>query len=181
MALIFLILVTPEIMDAIALAGWMQRLGGPFNSDTGPIPFGMLRLWVGQSLYASAVVTLIVRARLAGLDSALEEAAADLGAPPARAFRQITLPLISSALIAGALLSFTLCLDNTIISALISGASSTFPVALISAAKSELAPFWGVGAVVLFVMTMGLLAFVARVMRKAGDTSSQIAGTLAGG
>ncbi len=181
MGLIFLILVTPEIMDGIALAGWMQMLGGPFTSDIGPIPYGMLRLWVGQSLYASAVVTLIVRARLAGLDESLEEAAADLGATPARAFRQITLPLISSALIAGGLLSFTLCLDNTIISSLISGASSTFPVALISASKSELAPFWGVGAVVLFVMTLSLLVFVARVMRKSGDSSSQIATTLAGG
>jgi spermidine/putrescine transport system permease protein len=181
MVLIFLILVTPEIMDAISLAGWMQRVGGPFRYDIGPIPFGMVRLWVGQSLYASAVVTLIVRARLAGLDESLEEAAADLGAPPGRAFRQITLPLISSALIAGGLLSFTLCLDNTIISSLISGASSTFPVALISATKSEIAPFWGVGAVVLFVMTMVLLAFVAQVLRKSGESSSQIAATLGGG
>ena len=181
MGIVFLILVTPEIMDAIALAGWMQRVGGPFTSDFGPVPFGMMRLWVGQSLYASAVVTLIVRARLAGLDVALEEAAGDLGAPPGRAFRQITLPLISSALIAGGLLSFTLCLDNTIISNLISGASSTFPVALISATKSEIAPFWGVGAVVLFVMTMGLLGFLASVLRKSGDSSSQIAATLGGG
>lgn len=180
MGIVFLVLVTPEIMDAIALAGWMQRLGGPFTSDTGPVPFGMLRLWVGQSMYASAVVTLIVRARLAGLDASLEEAAADLGAPPGRAFRQITLPLISSALIAGGLLSFTLCLDNTIISSLISGASSTFPVALVSATKSEIAPFWGVGAVVLFVMTMALLAFVAQVLRKSGDSSAQIAATMTG-
>jgi len=181
MGLLFLILVTPEIMDAIALAGWMQRVGGPLTSDTLGIPFGTLRLWIGQSLYASAVVTLIVRARLAGIDSALEEAAADLGAPPGRAFRQVTLPLIAPALIAGGLLSFTLCLDNTVISALISGASSTFPVALISATKSEIKPFWGAGAVVLFVMTMALLGFVAKVLKKSGDSSSQIAATLGGG
>jgi ABC-type spermidine/putrescine transport system permease subunit II len=93
----------------------------------------------------------------------------------------VTLPLISPALIAGGLLAFTLCLDNTIISALISGASSTFPVALISATKSEIKPFWGVGAVVLFVMTMALLAFVARVLKKSGDSSGQIAATLGGG
>jgi hypothetical protein len=118
---------------------------------------------------------------LSGIDASLEEAAADLGAPPGRAFRQVTLPLISPALIAGGLLSFTLCLDNTVISSLISGASSTFPVALISATKSEIKPFWGVGAVVLFVMTMALLAFVARVLKKSGDSSSQIAATLGGG
>jgi ABC-type spermidine/putrescine transport system permease subunit II len=181
MVIVFLILVTPEIMDAIALAGWMQRIGGPFTSDWGPVPFGMLRLWVGQSLYASAVVTLIVRARLAGIDESLEEAAADLGASPRTAFREITLPLIAPALVAGGLLSFTLCLDNTIISSLISGASSTFPVALISATKSEIAPFWGAGAVVLFVVTMAALAFLAITLRRSGDSSSDIAATLGGG
>jgi spermidine/putrescine transport system permease protein len=181
MGLLFLILVTPEIMDAIALSGWFTRIRGPFTSDfLGVVPFEMLRLWVGQSLYASAVVTLIVRARLAGIDESLEEAAGDLGAPPKRAFRQITLPLISSALIAGGLLSFTLCLDNTIISALISGASSTFPVALVSATKSEIKPFWAVGALLLFAMTLAMLAILARVLRKSGDSSSQIAATLTG-
>ncbi|MBK5333924.1 MAG: ABC transporter permease subunit, partial [Ilumatobacteraceae bacterium] len=155
MAMIFLILVTPEIMDAVALVGWVQRVGGPFRNDIGPIKYGYIRLWMGQSLYASAVVTLIVRARLAGVDTSLEEAAGDLGAPPGRAFRQITLPLISSALVAGGLLSFTLCLDNTIISNLLADAgSSTFPVALIGAlAKGTPKPFYAVAAVVLFAIT----------------------------
>jgi spermidine/putrescine transport system permease protein len=190
MAVVFLILVTPEIMDAVALATWfpwlgenVPLLGDLFNRGApGPFQFGIHRLWAGQSLYASAVVTLIVRARLAGLDEALEEAAADLGAPPGRAFRQITLPLIASALVAGALLSFTLCLDNTVISALISDAgSSTFPVALLGAQKSTIKPFWGVGAVVLFMLTMAALAFVAAVLKKSGDSSSQIAATITGG
>jgi len=190
MAMIFLILVTPEIMEAIALSTWFpwlgdngSLLGDQFNrGNSGPFVFGIHRLWVGQSLYSSAVVTLIVRARLAGLDESLEEAAGDLGAPPARAFRQITLPLISSALIAGALLSFTLCIDNTVVSALIADSgSSTFPVALLSAVKSTIKPFWGVGAVVLFMITMSALAFVASVLKKSGDSSSQIASMMAGG
>ncbi|HTH05250.1 MAG TPA: ABC transporter permease subunit, partial [Ilumatobacteraceae bacterium] len=184
MAVVFLILVTPEIMDAIALATWFPRLpeSSPFMTTYGPFRFGINRLWVGQSLYSSAVVTLIVRARLAGLDESLEEAAGDLGAPPGRAFRQITLPLISSALLAGALLSFTLCLDNTIISALVSDAgSSTFPVALLSSLRSTIKPFWGVGAMVLFMMTMSALAYVAYVLRRSGESSSQIAATLGGG
>jgi len=188
MATVFLILVTPEIMDAIALVTWFQRIGDVpvlgylFKNGLGPFNGGMHKLWVGQSLYASAVVTLIVRARLAGLDEALEEAAGDLGATPARAFRQITLPLISSALIAGALLSFTLCLDNAVISTLVSEAgSTTFPVALLGATKSTIKPFWGVGAVMLFMITMGALAFVAVVLRRSGESSSDIAATLAGG
>jgi ABC-type spermidine/putrescine transport system permease subunit II len=191
MFVLFLILVTPEIMDAIALLGWFVRTGDwkvlgihpfPFNNDIGPIKGGMLRLWVGQSLYTSALVTLIVRARLAGLDESLEEAAADLGAPPARAFRQITLPLISSALVAGGLLSFTLCLDNTIIANSVSTAgSSTFPVYVIGSAKSTTRPFVGAAAVVLFGVTVMALAFVYSVLKRSGDSSSKIASTLAGG
>ena len=191
MFVLFLILVTPEIMDAIALLGWFVRAGDwkvfgfhpfPFNNDVGPIKGGMLRLWVGQSLYTSALVTLIVRARLAGLDESLEEAAADLGAPPARAFRQITLPIISSALIAGGLLSFTLCLDHTIIANSVSSAgSSTFPVYGSGTAKSTTKPFVGAAAVVLFGVTVMALGFVYSVLRKSGDSSSQIASTLAGG
>jgi ABC-type spermidine/putrescine transport system permease subunit II len=187
MAVVFLILVTPEIMDAIALATWFPRiqdipvLGYPFTEGLGPFNGGINKLWVGQSLYASAVVTLIVRARLAGLDESLEEAAADLGATPARAFRQITLPLISSALVAGGLLSFTLCLDNAVISTLISEASSTtFPVALLGATRSTIKPFWGVGAVILFAITMAALSFVAVVLRRSGSSSSDIAATLTG-
>lgn len=74
MATVFLILVTPEIMDAIALVTWFPRIkdvplvGTIFSAGWGPFNGGINKLWVGQSLYASAVVTLIVRARLAGLD-----------------------------------------------------------------------------------------------------------------
>ena len=187
MATGFLILVTPEIMDAIALVTWFPRIkdvplvGTIFSAGWGPFNGGINKLWVGQSLYASAVVTLIVRARLAGLDESLEEAAGDLGAPPARAFRQITLPLIASAMVAGGLLSFALCLDNAVISTLLSEAgSTTFPVALLGATRSTIKPFWGVGAVLLFVVTLGALWFLAVILRRGGDSASKIAATFTG-
>ena len=187
MATVFLILVTPEIMDAIALVTWFPRIkevplvGTIFATGWGPFNGGINKLWVGQSLYASAVVTLIVRARLAGLDESLEEAAGDLGAPPARAFRQITLPLIASAMVAGGLLSFALCLDNAVISTLLSEAgSTTFPVALLGATRSTIKPFWGVGAVLLFVVTLGALWFLAVLLRRGGDSASKIAATFTG-
>ncbi|MFM8521948.1 MAG: ABC transporter permease subunit [Acidimicrobiaceae bacterium] len=187
MATVFLILVTPEIMDAIALVTWFPRIkdvplvGVIFSSGWGPFNGGINKLWVGQSLYASAVVTLIVRARLAGLDESLEEAAGDLGAPPARAFRQITLPLIASAMVAGGLLSFALCLDNAVISTLLSEAgSTTFPVALLGATRSTIKPFWGVGAVLLFMVTLGALWFLAVLLRRGGDSASKIAATFTG-
>jgi ABC-type spermidine/putrescine transport system permease subunit II len=188
MATVFLILVTPEIMDAVALATWFPRIkevplvGIIFTSGWGPFNGGINKLWVGQSLYASAVVTLIVRARLAGIDESLEEAAGDLGAPPGRAFRQITLPLIASAMVAGGLLSFALCLDNAVISTLISEAgSTTFPVALLGATRSTIKPFWGVGAALLFIVTLSALWFLAVILRRGGDSASKIAATFTGG
>ncbi|MFM9138731.1 MAG: ABC transporter permease subunit, partial [Actinomycetota bacterium] len=187
MGFVFLILVTPEIMDAIALATWFPRIqdiplvGHLFTNGWGPFNGGINKLWVGQSMYSSAVVTLIVRARLAGLDESLEQAAADLGAPPGRAFRQITVPLIASAMSAGGLLSFALCLDNAVISTLISEAgSTTFPVALLGATRSTIKPFWGVGAVTLFVITMTSLWFLVVILRRSGDSASNIAATLTG-
>jgi putrescine transport system permease protein len=177
MVVLFLVLVTPEIMDAVALLGWFARIGETF----GIFKNGFVRIAIGQSLYASAVVTLIVRARLVGLDESLEEAAADLGAPPGRAFRQITLPLISSALLAGGLLSFTLCLDNTIITSSVSTAgSSTFTSYVIGASRSQLRPTIGVGAVFLMMVTLAALAFVAVVLKRSGESSSQIAATMTG-
>ena len=187
MVVVFLILVTPEIMEAIALATWFPRIqdlpiiGHVFTEWWGPFNGGMNKLWVGQSMYASAVVTLIVRARLAGLDESLEQAAGDLGAPPGRAFRQITLPLIASAMIAGGLLSFALCLDNAVVSTLISEAgSTTFPVALLGATRSTIKPFWGVGAVSLFVVTMASLWFLVVILRRGGASAGNIAATLTG-
>ncbi|MBM3806234.1 MAG: ABC transporter permease subunit [Actinobacteria bacterium] len=187
MVVVFLILVTPEIMEAIALATWFPRIqnvaavGYVFTEGWGPFNGGMNKLWVGQSMYASAVVTLIVRARLSGLDESLEEAAGDLGAPPARAFRQITLPLIASAMIAGGLLSFALCLDNAVVSSLISEAgSTTFPVALLGATRSTIKPFWGVGAVSLFFVTMASLWFLVVILRRGGASAGNIAATITG-
>ena len=63
MAIVFLILVTPEIVDAIALLIWFVRIGGPFSSGLTFLSAGEVRLFVGHSLFSSAVVTLIVRAR----------------------------------------------------------------------------------------------------------------------
>src|SRR5207247_10748730 len=118
-------------------------IGGPFGpkATIPAVSYGMLRLWAGHSLFATAVVTLIVRARLHGLEETLEEAAADLYAPPARRFRQITLPLMFPAVRAGALLAFALSLDDTIISSFVSVAgASPWPVVVFSAVRNVLLP-----------------------------------------
>jgi spermidine/putrescine transport system permease protein len=173
--------VTPEIVDAIGYLIWFVRLGGPFASPVGPFSNGFIRMWVSHSVFSSAVVALIVRARLAGLDESLEEAATDLGAPPARAFRQISLPLMAPALLAGGLLSITFSLDNTIVSTFVGTASSsTFPMYLFSKVRSVLHPDVAAASTVLLGVTLVALGLVAFVLRRSGESSSDVAATLTG-
>jgi ABC-type spermidine/putrescine transport system permease subunit II len=184
LALVFLVLVTPEIVDAIALLIWYVRIGGPFGPRmTIPaVSYGMLRLWAGHSLFAIAVVTLIVRARLQGLDETLEEAAADLYATPARRFRQITLPLMFPAVLAGALLAFALSLDDTIISSFVSVAgASPWPVYVFSAVRNVLRPEIASVSTLLLMLTLIAIATVALVLRRAGQSGEDVAKTMTGG
>jgi ABC-type spermidine/putrescine transport system permease subunit II len=192
-ALVFLLLVTPEIVDAISLLTWYVRISassGPLGvigkvfGPENPIPinYGLLRLWVGHSLFSAAVVTLIVRARLDGLDESLEEAAADLYATPSRAFRQITLPLIFPAVLAGGLLAFSFSLDNTIVSLFVSVAGSTpWSVIVVSGVRSILRPEVAAISTALLGLTLFALAMVALVLRKTGSSTEEVAMTMAGG
>jgi ABC-type spermidine/putrescine transport system permease subunit II len=181
LALLFLVLVTPEIVDAISLLIWYVRIGGPFGPDNQIVNYGLVRLWIGHAIFASAVVTLIVRARLAGLDEALEEASGDLYASPAQTFRQITLPLMMPAVLAGALLSFSLSLDNTIISSFVSTASaSPWPVYVFSAVRAVLRPEIAAMSTLVLLLTLFALGLVALVLRRGGASGEEAAAMLAG-
>ena len=184
LALVFLVLVTPEIVDAISLLIWFVRLGewvgGPFAPDFF-FNFALIRLFIGHALFASAVVTLIVRARLAGLDESLEEASADLYATPAGTFRQITLPLMMPAVLAGALLAFSLSLDNTIISSFVSTAgTSPWPVYVFSSVRSVMRPSIAAMSTLVLLLTLFALAMVAIVLRRTGASGEEAAAMIAG-
>ncbi|MCC6376931.1 MAG: ABC transporter permease [Microbacteriaceae bacterium] len=177
--LLLFVAITPEIVDAVSLLPWVVFLGqdlglGIFND-------GIVRLVVGQSLFSTAVVTYIVRSRLVGLNENLEEASADLYAPPARTFWKITLPLAMPAVLAGGLLSFTLGLDNTIVASFVQVSGTTpWPVYVLSSVRTGLRPDIASMSVVMLVLTLGALALVAVVLKKSGDSASQIARTMAG-
>jgi ABC-type spermidine/putrescine transport system permease subunit II len=181
LALLFLVLVTPEIVDAISLLIWYVRIGGPFGPDNTIVNYGLVRLWVGHAIFASAVVTLIVRARLAGLDESLEEASGDLYASPAQTFRQITLPLMMPAVLAGALLAFSLSLDNTIISSFVSTPNaSPWPVYIFSALRAVLRPEIAAMSTLVLVLTLVALALVAIVLRRGGASGEEAVALIAG-
>ena len=87
----------------------------PFASPAPQLALGLISLIAAHSLFNMALVIIIVRARIAGMDRSFTEASADLYATPFGTFRQITLPLILPGILAGFLLSFTFSLDDFII------------------------------------------------------------------
>ena len=180
LGLLLLVSVTPEIVDAVALLPWFVFLG----QDLGLAIFndGYVRLSIGSSLFATAVVSYIVRARLVGLDANLEEASSDLYAPSVTTFRRVTLPLAMPAVLAGFLLAFTLSLDNTIVAAFVQVSGTTpWPVYVLSAVRSGLRPEIAAVSTIMLLLTLVALAVVALVLRRAGDSATQIARTMAGG
>lgn len=178
--LLLLVAITPEIVDAVALLPWLVFLG----QDAGMSIFndGIVRLSIGNSLFSVAVVTYLVRARLVGMPAGMEEASADLGASPVTTFRRITLPLAMPGVLAGLLLSFTFSLDETVVSSFVQVSGTTpWPVYVLSAVKSGLRPDIAAVSTLMLVLTLASLAVIAIVLRRAGDSTTQIASTIAGG
>jgi ABC-type spermidine/putrescine transport system permease subunit II len=179
LAILGLTLVTPEIVDAVSLLPWFVWLGT--DAHLSLFSNGLARLVIGHSLFATAVVVFIVRARVEGLEESLEEAAADLYATPWRRFRDITVPLMAPAVLAGALMAFTLSLDNTIISAFVQVSGSTpWPVYVFSALRSSLRPEIAAVSTLMLLLTLVALGLVALVLRRSGESSRYIAGAIAG-
>lgn len=114
--LIFGPMVMPEVMIGLSLLLMFIGIG---------VDRGIVTLVIAHATFCTGFVAVVVAARLRGLDRGLEEAAADLGAGPMRVFLTITLPLLAPAVLAGALLAFTLSLDDLVIASFVSGPGST--------------------------------------------------------
>ncbi|MET0725726.1 MAG: ABC transporter permease [Leifsonia sp.] len=171
-------LFTPEIVDAVSMLPWFVSLGT--DAGIGLFNNGLVRLVLAHAVLSVAVVTFIVRARMQGLDASLEEAAADLYATPWRRFTQITLPVASPAIWAGALMSFTLSLDNTIVSSFVQVPGSTpWPVYIFASLRVGLRPEIAAVSTVMFLLTLLALAVVAYVLRRGDQSAEDIAKTLA--
>jgi spermidine/putrescine transport system permease protein len=108
-------------------------------------------------------VTIVVRARLAGLDPALEEAARDLGASEFQAFWHLTLPLIAPGVIAAAMLAFTLSLDDFVVSFFTSGpGSTTLPILIYSSVKRGITP--DINALSTLIIIVSLVATITATL-----------------
>ncbi|MBV8806719.1 MAG: ABC transporter permease subunit, partial [Sinobacteraceae bacterium] len=102
---------------------------------------GFTTIVIAHIAFCTAYATVTVQSRLQGADRSLEEAAMDLGASPTQAFLDVTLPIIAPALVSSWLLSFTLSLDDLVISSFVSGpGASTLPMVIYSKVKLGVSP-----------------------------------------
>jgi spermidine/putrescine transport system permease protein len=144
---LFTNIAAPEIVMGASLLGVFVT----YN-----IARGFLTLVLAHVMFSVAYVTVTVRARLAGFDRALEEAAYDLGAKPLSTFRLVTLPLIMPGVMAGALMAFALSIDDFVTSNFVSGTNAPFPVYIYGATRVGTPPQVFVFGTAIFVVGIGL-------------------------
>ena len=153
-------LVMPEVIVGLSLLLMLvsvQRwLGFPER--------GWLTIWMGHVLMGMAYATVSIQARLQGLNPALEEAAMDLGAKPMQVFFLVTLPMIAQAIASSWLLTFSLSLDDVVVSAFLSGpGSTTMPLVIFSRARLGVSPSVNAIATVMIVI-VAVFVTIASVM-----------------
>jgi spermidine/putrescine transport system permease protein len=125
---------------------------------------GTTAVIIGPSVWNSAYATLIIQARTATLDPALEAAAADLGANPWRVFRRVTLPGLAPGILAAGLLAFTFSFDDVVTSSFLTGRdASPLPVVILSMIRFRITPeINAIGMMVMiFTVSMFAIGFVA--------------------
>jgi len=128
---------------------------------------GLGSIIAAHSLFAMALVIVIVRARIMGMDRTLIEASADLYATPWGTFRQVTLPMILPAVVAGFLLSFTFSFDDFVIAFFVAGSNTTLPIYVFASIRRGVTPeINAIGTVVLAVSL--LLLFGSQFLLRRG-------------
>lgn len=149
--LLLLPMVTPEIIMGISLLVFFTQLFG-LNGSLGQISLAHITFCISY-------VAITVRARAAGLNPQLEEAARDLGASALGAFRHVTLPLLAPAIAAGAMLAFALSFDDLIVTSFNAGVgSTTLPIAIYSSIKFGVTPqINAISTIIVAVVSVALL------------------------
>ena len=132
------------------------------------LPFGMLTLLIGHTVFCVPYILMEVKARLVGMDPSLEEAARDLGAGPFRAFWDITLPLVMPAVVSGSLLAFAMSMDDVVISIFVNGPRiSTLPIKVYTQMKTGVTPEINALCTLMLAVTL-LVLFIYTMIKKHG-------------
>ena len=151
-------LMIPEIILGMVLMAFFYMLN---------LPFGMLTLLIGHTVFCVPYILMEVKARLVGMDPSLEEAARDLGAGPLRAFWDITLPLIMPAVISGSLLAFAMSMDDVVISIFVNGPRlSTLPIKVYTQQKTGETPEINALCTILLAVTLIIFLIYSLLTKK---------------
>ncbi|AVQ40671.1 spermidine/putrescine ABC transporter permease [Clostridium botulinum] len=155
--LLYIPVVIPEIVMGISMLAFFSSLN---------LPAGLITLILAHITFCISYVIIVVRARLDGFDAALEEAAQDLGATPWQTLTKVTLPVIAPGIISGALLAFTLSLDDVIISFFAAGPdSNTLPLKIFSMVKFGVTPEINALSTVMMVFTLSMVVIAEGIRR----------------
>lgn len=145
----------PEILLGVSLLLFFRQMLD--------LTLGLFSILAAHITFSIGFVAIIVRARLAGMDESLFEAARDLGATPWRTFRRVTLPLILPGIVAGYLMAFTLSIDDFVITFFVAGVGmSTLPLQIYSMIKVAVTPEVNAVSTLLMALTLSLIALAAR-------------------
>ena len=145
----------PEILMGVSLLIFFVLLN---------ISLGMVSIVLSHIAFCIGFVAIVVRSRLAGMDESLTEAARDLGATPWKAFRLVTLPLIMPGVIAGALMAFTLSIDDFVITFFTAGVgSTTLPLQIYTMVKIAVTPEVNAISTLLMLLTLALILIASKL------------------
>jgi spermidine/putrescine transport system permease protein len=155
-----------DLLNPMLAAVWPEDVNPP------KLSLGYVTVIAAHTLFTMSLVIVIVRARIAGMDRALIEASEDLYATPWRTFRQITLPQIFPAILAGFLLSFTFSFDDFIVSFFVAGANTTLPIYVFSSIRRGITPEVNAIGTMVLCVSLTLLIFVQFLLRRRGPKTS---------
>ena len=160
-------IVIPEICLGVALAIFFSASGLQVPSDA-PWPFSLANIIAAHVTFSFPFAAMVIRTRLGSFKREIEESAKDLGASEWHVFRDMLIPHMRPGLVAGALLAFTLSLDDFVITFFTSGPNTiTFPVKVYSMVRFSVTPEINAASTVLIVLTFVLTAIAIRLQKDA--------------
>lgn len=159
--LIFLPMATPEIVLGASLLALFVSMGVQRDITT---------IVMAHVMFNISFVVVTVRARIAGFDRSLEEAAMDLGANEWTTFRKVTFPLIFPGVMAAALLAFALSVDDFVITLFTAGQTVTFPLWVFSASRIGVPPEVNVMGTLIFLVAFAAIVVWVWTQRRAAET-----------
>jgi spermidine/putrescine transport system permease protein len=160
---IFIPLATPEVVLGASLLSLFISVG---------FARGFTTILIAHVMFSVSFVVVTVRSRLIGFDRSIEEAAQDLGANGIQTFFRVTLPLIAPAVVAAALLTFALSLDDFVITNFNAGSTVTYPLYIWGAARVSIPPQVNVLAAMIFLFTVAMMLLTVWQQRRAERMAS---------